>query len=135
MKIQDCLQSIAECSAALELILIDEGELVVNGPDHELLHEFAEKKTELSQKINDLALWRKRYLAEQNLEDPGLPEDIEHCLQRCQKLNQQAGASINTQLRYTKRALEVLGMGDDNPVYNARGDSHSTASTHAIAKA
>jgi hypothetical protein len=51
-------------------------------------------------------------------------------------MNNQSGASISTQARYGKRALDILGASNnDVPLYSPGGEANSSLGGHRLGKA
>lgn len=135
MEYLDLLQAIETHSAALEALLSQECENLERAPEHGQLLELAEQKTRLSNTLQSLEAQRQTYLSSHPEVSPVLPDAIRNSLANCQRLNQQAGAHVSSQLRYTRRALDILGLGDEGSVYTANGVSQQNTRSHALAKA
>lgn len=122
-------QQIESHAAELEALLRQESAILKN---RELdtsnrsfkLAELAHRKSELIQVLDTLEKNRQFYLRSES-SDATLEnqwQQILSVLASCQKLNMQNGQDIASQSRYTRRALEILGLEDaSSPVYHQDG--------------
>lgn len=135
MNYLDLLQAIENDSAALEALLTEECAALEAAPQHSNLLALAERKTLLSTRLQALEAQRQGFLSSHPEVSPMLPDNIRSSLANCHRLNQQVGAHVSSQLRYTRRALDILGLGDEGSVYTANGVSQVNNNSHALAKA
>jgi flagellar biosynthesis/type III secretory pathway chaperone len=135
-------QQIEQGAQALETLLSQESHVLKSRDIDSLersitLANLADKKSELVQTLDTLERNRQFYLRSESataLEAQW--QNILAILQRCQSLNQQNGKDISNQTRYTRRALEILGMEDaSNPMYGADGNTTNSGRRHSLGMA
>ncbi|MBD2858408.1 flagellar export chaperone FlgN [Spongiibacter sp. KMU-158] len=128
-QLQNTFQQIEDHALELESLLRQESAILNNrelsSSDRSVkLADLANRKNDLVQILDTLEKNRQFYLRSEKT-DADLDAQWQRALKvlaSCQKLNLQNGKDIASQARYTRRALEILGLEDSSsPVYHQDG--------------